>query len=367
VQERRDVDVAPGEASSVEFTIVAESPGDHEIAVGTRSTTLAVSGVPAFDVHDLRLAPVASEILAGTPLEYHVDVTNTGTKAGTYDAALRVDGAVAATLSVPVEVGDTETLRFAIEAGAPGTHIIELDDEFASLTVLAPAAVAVTDLQLTQPGVNAGGSVGAVVTVENTGGVAGSITFEVRVDGRVVATREVAVAGGEIEVVQAPVAVSKPGRHTVAVGSYERELTVWKLARPANGTILVNKVKGGSGRLTLKCGECEDDALVVLAADGAPRKALLAVYVRAGRSVTVNGVKDGRYIIFYTFGERWDSFSRRFTSVGETGRFVDTIRFRTTRTATAINYTVWTLTLFTTSGGNAPTDPVGPDDIPPVP
>jgi hypothetical protein len=367
VEARQDVKLDAGQATTVRFVIRAGPPGNHELAIGPAVATLHVTAAAAFGVRGLRLASEPAEILAGDPLEYVVEVANSGATAGTYDAALSVDGVVQGRQSTTVEAGQVATLRFAIVAGPPGVHNVEVGGARASFTVLAPAALAVTDLEVTPAAVRTGARAMAIVTVENEGGAVGAMTVKVGVDGKVAATRVVTVAGGGRLAIEVPLAVGRAGRHTVTAGAFKRSLVVWKITHPANGTILVNRVRGGDGLLTIRNGDDEMDTVVVLAATSSPRRALLAVYVRSNRSVTIRGIRDGRYIAYFTFGERWDSFSKAFTSSQSRSRFEETVRFTTSRTSWSIRYSIITLSLHQSTGGNAPTDPVGDDDFPPVP
>jgi CARDB len=322
---------------------------------------------PAFQVSGLRLASTPAEILPGDDLRYMVQVTNTGTAAGTYEAVFSVDGTVSERQSVTLDVGQDTMLYFHMKAGSPGDHALEVGNAGAILTVLEPAVVAVTGLDLSEAGVPTTGEVAALVTLANQGGAYGTLTVTVKVDGKVAETRPVTVAGGERKTVEIPLAVPRPGRHTVTVGELAEKLVVWKIARPSNGTILVNKVKGGMGRLTVKNGDDERDVVLVLAKSSSPSKAVLAVYVRANKSYTVKSIRDGIYVVYFTFGKRWDSYSKSFTMSPDKYRFEDTVRFRTTRTSTAVRYSIVTISLHQSGGDSAPTDPVGDEDFPTVP
>ena len=367
VEARTDVTLDPGQGTTVRFLIQAGEPGNHEIAIGGSVATLHVTAAAAFRVTSLRLAAEPAEIRAGDALEYVAEVANTGALADTYDAVLTVDGFVQARQSATIEAGETATLRLAIIAGTAGSHSVALGDARATHTVVSLAALSVTDLQLSRDGVPSGGAVEAVVTVRNDGGAVGTLAVKVAVDGKVAATKDVTIAGGERLDVSVPLAVTRAGTHTVTAGALKRQLVVWKITRPGNGTVLANKVRGGNGRLTIKNGDDAQDTVVVLAAKSSPRKALLAVYIRSNKSVTLNGIQDGRYVAFYTFGDRWDSYSKAFTSSVDRRRFADTIRFTTTRTATTIRYSIITLKLHLAGSGNAPTDYVSDDDFPAVP
>lgn len=367
VASREQVELEPGQATTVRFVVEAGPPGDHAVALGPLTATLRVTAAPAFVVRNLRLASAPPEILSGDSLEYVVDVVNGGTKAGTHEVALAVDGTERSRKDVTVDPGQASQVSLFVEAGTPGTHVVEVADQRASFTVLAPAAVAVTGLAVRPNPAASGDDLVADVTVGNRGGAIGTLAFDVTVDGKVAGSREVTVEGGAERTFAFALDVPAPGRHTVAVGGLDEPLVVWKITRPANAAVLVNKVKGGEGRLKVKNGDQERDVVVVLASSAKPSKALLAVYVRAKKSATVNGVKDGTYVVYFTYGTRWDATSKAFTSSVEKRRFEDTIRFKTRQTSTRINYTVWTLTLHQAGGDGAPTDDVSDADFPSVP
>ena len=101
------------------------------------------------------------------------------------------------------------------------------------------------------------------------------------------------------------------------------------------------------------------DALVSLV----PRsgsKAVSIAYVRSKGHFTVTGVRDGTYRIFVASGVDWDGSLRAFTRTCDFRKFDDTLKFSTTST----QFTVWTITLQATGGGNTPTSDVDPDQFP---
>ena len=324
------------------------------------------SAAPAFSVSALAVAPGQEKVLTGDEVLVTAEVQNTGTLAGTYEATLSVDGAVASKSSVELAAGGSTTVRFRIDAGPPGDYELRLGDARTTLTVPAPAALEVSTLALTPNPAERGGKVSALVSVANRGGLPGTLEAKVAIDGKVAAKRTVTVGGGEQMTVELPLKMPAAGRHTVASGGIEVKLVVWDIKRPANGTILSNKLKGGRGQLTITNGD-ERDAVVVLAKSSSPKKALLAVYVRANKSKTIKGIKDGKYVVYFTMGKRWDSHTRAFTSGQEKRRFQDTMRFKTTRSAYMITYSIWTISLHQVAGGNAPTTGVGDEEFPSVP
>jgi len=106
------------------------------------------------------------------------------------------------------------------------------------------------------------------------------------------------------------------------------------------------------------------DAVGVLASSRKPKIPLIAVYIQSKDSFTVEGIKDDMYTLYFTLGEDWDSDMKKFTRKTTYARFEDQLEFKTTRTATGIRYTVFTVTLHPVIGGTAGTKPVSEADFP---
>lgn len=366
VVEERPIALEPGDTAPVRFTVVAGDAGAHEVRLGDATATFQVTATASFELGRLRIVAPGHAILAGDDLEATVEVRNGGTAAGTYRGTLEIDGVMVSRLGTSLEAGETTTLRYAFSAGAPGRHEVTFDEARATYTVVEPASFALSGLEVTPNPAESGGKLDASIVVANRGGVEGTVSLTVTIDGRVRGRGEVAVAGGDETTAHVAMDVPKPGPHVVAVGDLSAELLVWKIERPTNGKVFVDRIKGGLGRLTVKNGN-DVDAMIVLAKPSSPTKALLAAYVRAGKSMTVTGVRDGTYVVYFSIGTRWDAFSRTFTSDARFSRFEDTLTFDTARSSTRTTYSIWTITLHAVAGGNAPADPVDEGDFPPVP
>jgi hypothetical protein len=354
--------VAP--AATVSSAGTAETqPADTPVPSTTAAGAASPEAAADFVVSGLLVEGDPGSVRPGDDVIVSARVLNRGNAPGTYEALLTVDGALSGRQLADLGAGQSAILHFSVPAGAAGDHDVQLGDARLLLRVLGPATFTLSALDVTPDPVNTGRPLEVRVTVDNTGGEAGTRTVRVRVDGKVRATRDVTVGGGEQEVVLFSIKAPAAGRHTVAVDELKTRIVVWKIARPTNGTRIVNKLGGGYGRLTVR-NRGGDDAVVVLARSSAPRKALLAVYVRGGKTATVSGVRDGTYVVYYASGSRWDTYSRAFTADQAHRRFDSRMRFKTTRTATQIRYTSWTLALQVSSGGNAPTSPVGEGEFP---
>ncbi len=129
-------------------------------------------------------------------------------------------------------------------------------------------------------------------------------------------------------------------------------------SRPANGTILYSKIRGGPGMLTIKNGPSQDGVVTLMLG----RSKAFSVYVRARSNATVRNIKDGTYTVYFTTGSAF-SFSvskGRFTRGAAYRRFDNRLRF----VSSPQYYTIWTITLYPVKRGNAPTTPISPWNYP---
>jgi len=130
--------------------------------------------------------------------------------------------------------------------------------------------------------------------------------------------------------------------------------------RPGTGPLPGGR-RGGYGKLTVE-NQGTVDTVIKLMAGG---DLIRAIYVQAGGSSTVDGIPNGTYEAFYTSGTDWDDGNRRFTRDCEFDKFDDPLRYTTTTTSTAIEYSVWTLTLHTSAlVGGVKTSPVDAGTFP---
>ncbi|MDT3446379.1 MULTISPECIES: hypothetical protein [unclassified Pseudofrankia] len=125
--------------------------------------------------------------------------------------------------------------------------------------------------------------------------------------------------------------------------------------RPGNGALPGGR-RGGYGKLTVDNQRTVDTVVKIMSGGDLIR----AIYVQAGAQATVDAMPNGTYEAFYTSGTDWDDGGRRFTRDCEFEKFDDPLQYTTRTTSTAIEYSVWTLTLLRTSslGSGAPTSPV---------
>lgn len=130
--------------------------------------------------------------------------------------------------------------------------------------------------------------------------------------------------------------------------------------RLKNGTFIKRAVPlDGYGKLEIDNGT-DLDAAAVLTTRG--EEIVFSVYIRAHSKVTITGIRDGTYKLFFMMGEDWDNAVGRFTRKTSYQVFEDTFPY----TTTATKATIWYVTLHPVVGGTAETEHVDPNEFPSV-
>ncbi len=163
---------------------------------------------------------------------------------------------------------------------------------------------------------------------------------------------------GQVRTAADSLAKLDPG-HIYKVGAFLPKATPAQNRRLNNGQYIKKGNRGGSGKLKIDNTGAPTDAAISMTPINS-KAAAFTVYVRAGTSYTVSGVRDGNYQIYLTSGSDWDPGIPGFAFKCDFSKFADTFQFSTTRT----QYTQWTITLKAAVGGNAQTDTVNPGDFP---
>lgn len=130
--------------------------------------------------------------------------------------------------------------------------------------------------------------------------------------------------------------------------------------RPMTGMLQSGQQSDGRGELTVENGT-ERDGIVILTTDTAPQ---LSAYIRSRDSLTIRGITDGLYQIYFSTGSEWNG--REFTVNASYRKFRDMLRFETRVSGDTITYTTWRITLHPVAGGTAVTDNVSRENFPGV-
>jgi hypothetical protein len=173
------------------------------------------------------LDPESAEVEVGAAITVTADVENTGEATGTTTVELSVGDTSIDSTEVELEGGASETVSFeGVDTGALGAgefeHTVSAGDSgvSGSLTVLAPAEFAVSNLDPQSAEVEVGAAITVTANVENTGEATGTTTVELSAGGTSIDSTEVELEGGASET------VSFEGVDTGALGAGEFEHTV---------------------------------------------------------------------------------------------------------------------------------------------
>jgi hypothetical protein len=222
-----------------------------------------------------------------------------------------------------------------------------------------PAAFEQTGLTITPNWAAPDAEVTVTVDVANSGGLPGTHTVALTVDGQQVASQEVSLNGGASQTVTFSLPALPLGAHVIDVNGDTDELRVADVQRPESGTMLINKGRKGQGILEV-VNQGTRDAIVAMTRANNPSKTPVAIYVRAGSTETIKRIGDGNYIVFYGYGNDWDAYSQRFLTDAKYAKFADPFPYETTSTTLP----GWRVTLQALGGGSAPTDDVAGGDFP---
>ncbi|MEO3745864.1 hypothetical protein [Plantactinospora sp. B5E13] len=163
-------------------------------------------------------------------------------------------------------------------------------------------------------------------------------------------------AAEDVRAAQQALATADPAQ-AYQVGKFVPKKTSDTNRRLSNGKFL-KRNRSGLGELKIENGG-STDAVINVVRNGS-KSAAISVYVRAKGKITVGGVRDGTYRIYMTGGKDWDGKAKAFGRDCNFQRFEDSFKFSTTSS----QYTIWTITLTPTAGGNARTSDVDPGDFP---
>lgn len=185
-------------------------------------------GEAEFELSNLSISP--KEVEPGKPVSISVKVANIGDLTGSKEIKLKINGTTAATKEVTLGVGASTTVSFTVTKDEPGTYKVEVDGLSGSFKVLKMVAeFVVSDLAISPKEVKPGQPVSILAKVTNTGGVEGSYTITLKINGATEATKEVTLAAGASTTITFSVTKDQPGTYTVGVdglsGSFKVSVT----------------------------------------------------------------------------------------------------------------------------------------------
>ena len=319
--------------------------------------------MPHFQV----VAPSDTRIALDGQPEIKLLVVNRGLFGGTFTGAYAVDGLEQDAFAFPLGGGDTRELTLSLPADTErGPVTLTLGGASVEARAVLPPTFAVAPLEIDPSPAKAGDDVVLTTTVENTGDLAGTFDGVLRVGGEELLTQPVDIRAGSSVDVSYEFAADAAGKYRLALGDATAPFVIVQPVRLKNGYVIKRSIKGGRAAVTL-VNKAGADAVAVFTRSGDKRKAVLAVYVRAGKKAKITGIPDGTYVFWNCIGSGFNWTMRGFYDTLEFKRWVDPLKFKTTQTTkrwttywsdarykysqghrrTTTHWTNWTITLAT--------------------
>lgn len=219
VVQTQDVNVDGDATEVVEFTETFGDAGTFDVSVNSIDAgILSVLAPPDIEVTEANLSE--DEVTEGEEIEVSASVENSGDEAGAHTVALEIDDTVVQAKEIEIDGGESQQVEFVESFADAGEYDVSVDDADAgALTVLAPADIQVTDTALSDEEISAGEEFEVIATVENDGDKTGTHTVDLEIDGQVVQTKDVDVAGGDSKEVAFAKTIDEAGEYELTVGN----------------------------------------------------------------------------------------------------------------------------------------------------
>jgi hypothetical protein len=191
----------------------------------SRYTVLSLPRPATFVLSDLVISPAVVNL--GGSIDIRVTIANNGDYSGSYTCSVMIDDSPLESRVVTIGARDRTTLHFTITAAAGGTFNVRIGELTGSYNVtLRPASFSISSLTVSADEVNIGEEVEVSVAVRNTGQSSGSYEVELNVNGNIVETKDVLLAGGEEQNVTFTLSADEAGKKMVDVNGLVGEFLV---------------------------------------------------------------------------------------------------------------------------------------------
>jgi len=219
--------------------------------------TALVHNAPA-EMTVIGLSVTPRETEPGDTVTIKASISNTGDLSGTFDVELKINNKAAGTKSVTLAGNSSTTVTFTVEKEIAGTYLVDIGDCAGSFIVKEPvisesepeaAAFVISSLTISPDEVDAGDAVTVSVVVTNTGELEGTEEVILQLNGEVVSTEAVTLAGGTNRTVTFNLDNDTAGTHAVDVNGQRGSFTVNPVSEPT--TVNWSVIAGITGGIVL--------------------------------------------------------------------------------------------------------------------
>ena len=210
------------------------------------------------------LTVMPKEVVVGEEATVTASIENTGEVEGTYHATLTVNNEIVESKDVLLGAGLKQTISFRITEDDPGIYKVEVGELACTLKVLKPAEFELISLGVNPKVIKVGEEATVTANLKNHGEAGGTYSLSLSIDGEVIETRDVTLAGGVTKPVTFSISQYLPGTYSIEIGSLAGSLKVIQPVRLPTGTYVLGKLgQSYTGDLKVKNG-LNLDAVIVL-------------------------------------------------------------------------------------------------------
>src|SRR4030066_15634 len=187
---------------------------------------------PSFEVLSLDITP--PKITTGEKTTIKVEIRNNDAKDVTYTVPLMVNGVADDRRSVTLSPGEIELLTFTLTKSHPGTYSISIGTWESTLVVEQPlpAEFQLSNLEINPTEVEVGDDIVISAKIANVGGIQGSYTAELKIDGTTVEAEQLTISAGTDYTLAFKMCECLPGTYIVTLGNLTSRFVVKEPPRP---------------------------------------------------------------------------------------------------------------------------------------
>lgn len=220
----KEITLEGGATQEVIFTTTKDAAGIYSVTVGGLSGSFVVGEPAAFVASDLSITP--AKVAIGEGVTISALITNTSDAASSYKVTFKIDDVVVTTKEVTLKGGAAQEVTFTTTPDIAKTYAVTVDGVRGEFIVKSPPAFIVSNLLITPAEVEASKEVTISILVTNTGDTGGSYEVTLMINGELVSTRWVQLAGGSNEKATFTTTRDVAGTHIVSVNGLNGTLAV---------------------------------------------------------------------------------------------------------------------------------------------
>jgi oligopeptide transport system substrate-binding protein len=233
---------------------------------------LPACGGSTVTISPLTISP--EKVGMNQPVTIAANLLNSGEKAEDYTAELKINGKKLESQKLTIAAGETKTVSFQYTPKELGQQQVTLNAQTGTFEVVNSAVFIVESLTITPDPPFTGRELTANATVKNTGGLAGSFSASLKVDGTAAGSADIAIEPGSSGTCLVKFSINAAGKHSIELGGTTKDLQVIQAPEFTASTLIVNPTLALTGQpvnvqVTItNTGTVKDTQPVVLLANG---------------------------------------------------------------------------------------------------